>query len=212
MLTSTGRPGDGERCRQSGVAAYLTKPIKRSDLRAAIVLALGGASAPRDRPALVTRHSVREGRQTRRILLVEDNAVNQLVARRLLEKRGHTVVIANNGREALAILDGIGACLVRLCADGRPYAGDGRFRVHGRHSRRRTDERDSSPDRRDDGQRDERRRGTLPGGRDGRVSVETDSAGRALRARRAVSRPERPRFLVRQQLSGRGRSEGRRPI
>ena len=105
MLTSTGRPGDGERCRQSGVAAYLTKPIKRSDLRAAIVLALGGASAPRDRPALVTRHSVREGRQTGRILLVEDNAVNQLVARRLLEKRGHTVVIANNGREALAILD-----------------------------------------------------------------------------------------------------------
>ena len=104
MLTSTGRPGDGERCRQSGVAAYLTKPIKRSDLRAAIVLALGGASAPRDRPALVTRHSVREGRQTGRILLVEDNAVNQLVARRLLEKRGHTVVIANNGREALAIL------------------------------------------------------------------------------------------------------------
>jgi CheY-like chemotaxis protein len=54
---------------------------------------------------LVTRYSLREGRQIGRILLVEDNSVNQLVARRLLEKRGHTVVVANTGREALAILD-----------------------------------------------------------------------------------------------------------
>jgi two-component system, sensor histidine kinase and response regulator len=66
---------------------------------------LGGAAAGRDRPALVTRHSLREGHKNGRILLVEDNSVNQLVARRLLEKRGHTVVVANDGREALAILD-----------------------------------------------------------------------------------------------------------
>ena len=105
MLTSAGQPGDAARCRELGVAAYLTKPIKRSELRGAILLALGVQSAERDRPALVTRHSLREARQTGRILLVEDNSVNQLVARRLLEKRGHTVVVANNGREALAILD-----------------------------------------------------------------------------------------------------------
>ncbi len=105
MLTSAGQPGDAARCRELGVAAYLTKPIKRSELRAAILLALGGQSAERDRPALVTRHSLREARHTGRILLVEDNSVNQLVARRLLEKRGHTVVVANNGREALAILE-----------------------------------------------------------------------------------------------------------
>jgi two-component system sensor histidine kinase/response regulator len=50
-------------------------------------------------------HSLREARPGRRILLVEDNSVNQLVARRLLEKSGHTVTVANNGREALAILE-----------------------------------------------------------------------------------------------------------
>jgi CheY-like chemotaxis protein len=54
---------------------------------------------------LVTRHSLREARQRGRILLVEDNRVNQLVAKHLLEKRGHSVAVANNGREALEILD-----------------------------------------------------------------------------------------------------------
>jgi two-component system, sensor histidine kinase and response regulator len=53
----------------------------------------------------VTRHSLREARAGGQILLVEDNSVNQLVAKRLLEKRGHTVVVANNGREALAFLE-----------------------------------------------------------------------------------------------------------
>jgi two-component system sensor histidine kinase/response regulator len=105
MITSAGQPGDAARCRELGIAAYLTKPIKRSELRAAIRLALGGPSTERDRPALVTRHSLREARQTGRILLVEDNPVNQLVARRLLEKRGHAVLVATNGREALAILE-----------------------------------------------------------------------------------------------------------
>ena len=105
LLASAGKPGDAARCRVLGVAAYLAKPIKRSELHGAILLALGVQSADRDRSALVTRHSLREARQTGRILLVEDNRVNQLVARRLLEKRGHTVVVANNGREALAILD-----------------------------------------------------------------------------------------------------------
>ena len=105
MLTSAGQPGDAARCRELGVAAYLSKPIKRSDLRDALVQALGVQPADTERPVLVTRHSLREARPSGRILLVEDNRVNQLVARRLLEKRGHTVVVANNGREALAILE-----------------------------------------------------------------------------------------------------------
>jgi signal transduction histidine kinase/CheY-like chemotaxis protein len=108
MLTSAGQPGDATLCRRLGVAGYLQKPIKRSELRATILLALAGQSADRDRPVLVTRHSLREARQTGRVLIVEDNKVNQIVARRLLERHGHTVVMANNGREALAILDEAG--------------------------------------------------------------------------------------------------------
>jgi CheY-like chemotaxis protein len=107
VLTSSGQPGDAARCRQLGAAAYLPKPVKGSDLRGAI-LALDGQSAERDRPALVTRHSLREARQTGRVLIVEDNKVNQMVARHLLEKRGHSVVVANNGREALGILEQAG--------------------------------------------------------------------------------------------------------
>jgi len=105
MLTSAGQPGDAGRCRESGVAAYLAKPIRRSDLRSAILTAMRVRTAEQHQPALVTRHSLREARPSGRILLVEDNSVNQLVARRLLEKRGYTVVVAGNGREALAILE-----------------------------------------------------------------------------------------------------------
>jgi CheY-like chemotaxis protein len=107
LATSGGRPGDAARCREVGVAAYLSKPIRSKDLRAAIMLALSGQRVDDGSP-LITRHSLREARVRGRVLLVEDNAVNQLVARRLLEKRGFTVVLASNGHEALAILDDAG--------------------------------------------------------------------------------------------------------
>jgi two-component system sensor histidine kinase/response regulator len=105
MLTSAGQRGDAARCLELGVAAYLTKPIKQSDLLDAILTALGNGSREASPSRLVTRHSLRETRQVLRILLAKDNAVNQVLATRLLEKRGHTVVVANNGREALAQLE-----------------------------------------------------------------------------------------------------------
>jgi two-component system, sensor histidine kinase and response regulator len=105
MLTSAGQSGDAARCRALEIAAYLPKPIKRSMLRDTMLLALTGQTAESERPSLVTRHKVRETRAAGRILLVEDNRINQLIAQRLLERRGHTVVVANHGREALAILD-----------------------------------------------------------------------------------------------------------
>jgi two-component system, sensor histidine kinase and response regulator len=105
MLTSGGQRGDAARCRQLGVAAYLTKPIRQSELRDAILTVLGAKTAAEGRPRLVTRHTLREGRRGLRILLAEDNVVNQRLAVRLLEKRGHHVTVATNGREVLTTLE-----------------------------------------------------------------------------------------------------------
>jgi CheY-like chemotaxis protein len=65
-----------------------------------------GELAAGDRLGLVTVHTLRERRTQLRVLVAEDNTVNQTLARRLLEKRGHTVVIAENGRAALEALAG----------------------------------------------------------------------------------------------------------
>jgi PAS domain S-box-containing protein len=106
MLTSAGHRGDGARCQELGVAAYLLKPIRQSELREAIARVLG-APAQKGAIPLVTRYSLQDARDPQTILSVlvaEDNAVNQLLATRLLEKRGHRVVMTANGREALEAL------------------------------------------------------------------------------------------------------------
>ncbi|HXM22415.1 MAG TPA: response regulator [Terriglobales bacterium] len=105
VLTSAGQRGDAARCCELGVAGYLTKPIKQSELREAILASMGGMPGEKDRIPSVTRHSLRESRRILRILVAEDNPVNQTLVIRLLEKRGHSAVVANNGREALAILE-----------------------------------------------------------------------------------------------------------
>jgi signal transduction histidine kinase/DNA-binding response OmpR family regulator len=101
MLTSAGRRGEAARCRELGIAAYLIKPVSQSELLDAILRVLATKVPPTDERGLVTRHSLREGRRSLRILLAEDNAVNQRLAARLLEKRGHTVAVTANGREAV---------------------------------------------------------------------------------------------------------------
>ena len=107
ILTSAGQRGDAARCRELGIAAYLTKPIGRVELLAAIRKVLGSKHDGAKAASLVTRFSLSENRPSsrRRILLAEDNAVNQRLAARMLEKRGHTVVIAADGHQALAALD-----------------------------------------------------------------------------------------------------------
>ncbi len=104
MLTSAGQRGDAARCQQLGVGAYLTKPIGEAELLDAILHVLG-SNAQSKGPALVTRHTLREEKVALRILLAEDNEVNQKLAVHLLEKRGHSVAVANNGREALEWLE-----------------------------------------------------------------------------------------------------------
>jgi two-component system, sensor histidine kinase and response regulator len=106
MLSSAGQRGDAKRRREIGVAAYLTKPVRQSELLDAILTALGTRQIKEASPAaLATRHSLRETNNRLRILLAEDNAVNRLLAVRLLEKRGHAVTVAGNGKEALAALE-----------------------------------------------------------------------------------------------------------
>ncbi|HYM11446.1 MAG TPA: response regulator [Bryobacterales bacterium] len=105
MLTAAGLRGEAARCRKLGVGAYLTKPVRPSELLDAIITVLGEPPAEEASAKLVTRHSLREDRRALRILLAEDNEVNQRLAVRMLEKRGHSVVVAPHGREALAALE-----------------------------------------------------------------------------------------------------------
>jgi two-component system sensor histidine kinase/response regulator len=107
MFTSAGHRGDAARCQELGVAAYLLKPIRQSELREAIARVLGNNQQEGAVP-LITRFSLREACDAAaflRVLVAEDNPVNQRLAVRFLEKRGHRVRVAVNGREALRALD-----------------------------------------------------------------------------------------------------------
>src|SRR5216110_1366874 len=101
ILTSAGQRGDGERCRQLGIQAYLTKPIARADLIEAVGTVLAETPSAGGGADLVTRHSIAESRHSLHILLAEDNPVNQQVATAMLLKRGHQVDVVANGREAV---------------------------------------------------------------------------------------------------------------
>jgi two-component system sensor histidine kinase/response regulator len=100
MLTSTGHLGDAARCRELGISAYLVKPIRQTELLDAICQVLNKVSKKKSVP-LVTRHTLQEDKRRSRILLAEDNAVNQTLAVRLLEKRGYSVIVAGDGRSAV---------------------------------------------------------------------------------------------------------------
>jgi two-component system, sensor histidine kinase and response regulator len=114
LLSSADKQYDGARCRQAGVAAYLSKPVKHSELLDAILMALDPSTTVTPRQNL----GGHQGQQTNVpgrsrplcVLLVEDNATNQLLAVSLLEKAGHTVGTAKNGNEALA-------CVAQRCFD-----------------------------------------------------------------------------------------------
>jgi signal transduction histidine kinase/CheY-like chemotaxis protein len=101
MLTSAGHLGDAARCRALGIAAYLVKPVRQGELLEAICAILRKMPEQAAVP-LVTKHKLREEHRRQRILLAEDNEVNQKLALRLLEKRGFVVTTVGDGRAAVA--------------------------------------------------------------------------------------------------------------
>ena len=137
MLTSMGQKGDAQRCRDLGIQAYLTKPISRAELVMGIAAVLGATLPPDGRGPVITRHTIEEARRHLRVLLAEDNPVNQEVAATMLRKRGHTVDIVGDGQAAveavtrnaydlvlmdvqMPVLDGFAAtAAIRALAKGR---------------------------------------------------------------------------------------------
>jgi signal transduction histidine kinase/DNA-binding response OmpR family regulator len=101
MLSSSGRHEDVERCRSLGIAAYLTKPIASADLLDAIGDVIDPRNHAKGAADAQTAPASRRAAHARKILLAEDNVVNQRVAVGLLNRRGHHVTVVSNGREAV---------------------------------------------------------------------------------------------------------------
>jgi CheY-like chemotaxis protein len=102
MVTSSDQFGDAQRCKDMGVVAYLVKPVRQSALRDAVLAALDSSRRPPQRAVAAVKAP--RG-PALRILLAEDNVVNQRVAMGLLTKAGHVVTLAENGKLALDALD-----------------------------------------------------------------------------------------------------------
>ncbi len=116
MVAGTPMRGDAKRMHDLGLDAYLTKPIKKDLLRACLIALRDGEPPQRSvaRP-IITRHTIQEAaRASSRILLVEDNPVNQKVAISMLLKHGYRAEVANNGQQALEALAGKDYALVLM--------------------------------------------------------------------------------------------------
>ena len=108
MLTSAGMRGDAARSMEIGFDAYLTKPVKPSQLFNCLATAIHGdkKATTGQRVPLITRHSIRETAKRRtKLLVAEDNVTNQKVAQRIIEKLGYQAVVVTNGREAVEAID-----------------------------------------------------------------------------------------------------------
>jgi signal transduction histidine kinase/ligand-binding sensor domain-containing protein/DNA-binding response OmpR family regulator len=106
MLSSADQPGDSMRCRAMGIAVYLRKPIQQSELLDAILTALGRCPPQMPTPPAEPETALPEIPSGLRVLLAEDNEVNQVLAVELLTRRGLTVVVAHNGQQAVDAVAG----------------------------------------------------------------------------------------------------------
>ena len=116
MLSSGAMRGDGQRCLDSGIAAYFSKPIATEELLGALCQVFERQTlATMPTPAhLLTRHTLRELQQTLNILLVEDHPTNQKLALSLLNKWGHQTTLAQHGQEALDLFSSASFDLVLM--------------------------------------------------------------------------------------------------
>jgi PAS domain S-box-containing protein len=106
LLTAAGQRGDSLAAKEAGAAAYLTKPIRERHLADCMRLVFGRRDSAEKTLPLITRHTIfeAEARTVHRVLVVDDNPVNQRVAVKMLEKLGCRVDVASNGVEALAAI------------------------------------------------------------------------------------------------------------
>ena len=117
MLTSMSQRGDARRTKEIGFAAYLTKPVKQSQVYDCLATVIGKQAGTKDRHStpIVTRHTIsEEHRRKIRILIAEDNIVNQMVALNILKKLGFRADAVANGKEAVEALEMIPYDLVLM--------------------------------------------------------------------------------------------------
>jgi PAS domain S-box-containing protein len=115
MVTSLGRRGNAAAMEQIGFAGYLTKPVRQSQLKDCIAIVLGRFAGNVPKPGIVTQYTVAESsRHGIRILLAEDNTINQKVAQALLNKLGYKADVVANGLEAVRALELINYDLVLM--------------------------------------------------------------------------------------------------
>lgn len=101
LVSSAGNKEDIKKYKELGISAYLTRPLKKSELHNAVALAVRKRRDPSDLEIpLVTKHFIRELENRLSILLVEDDPVNRKLMTSLLERQGHRVTTAENGQEA----------------------------------------------------------------------------------------------------------------
>jgi signal transduction histidine kinase/DNA-binding response OmpR family regulator/HPt (histidine-containing phosphotransfer) domain-containing protein len=98
IMPSSGMRGDAGRCRELGIEGYLTKPVIMEELYNTLLIIISGQQ---QLPEPVTRHTVREKMAQCSLLIADDVEINRELLRATLEKQGHRVVSADNGREAV---------------------------------------------------------------------------------------------------------------
>jgi signal transduction histidine kinase/CheY-like chemotaxis protein len=105
VVTTAGSPADMEHCRSLGAKGFLHKPVGKKELQTALLQSLSSATDAHGNSAFVTRAQLRRAQVSLKILVAEDNLVNQMLAEAMLDQMGHTVKLVENGLEAVRAVE-----------------------------------------------------------------------------------------------------------